>query len=809
MSNRHLISLLSGILSLVFSTAVFAQPTCPLNFIDSCAYVENSQLWVYFRESALDSLSSPIVISWSESGGGSGVDTTTVGTISDGSNPYTIFNLGGGLVDISVSSGNGCISVCTAKPYEPPPPCTIDIALLDFGNPTCEATESGYINLSIESSNGGLRYEWNDGSDVGPSRDGLTAGTYTVTVTDEEGCVGTFTKTLTGPSSLIFSLTTTPDNSNIEQPSTGSITISGDLNNPPYAITLVNQDDQSTTYTTSTFPFVISQLPPQYYNVTVRDGAGCENTQSAVLVGRSFVVPPHTLFVVEFDDDISQGEYTSAMAHLDSTAILRKQCRCGKDGIVPLQLWESGDELIELFTSGEGSTIKMKPDTVGLGIPLISPEWDTVSVAAVNIPCIAAATAPANPLVFAIIDSGIALPGPSNGFAGHKELANLYWTNNFNPTWQNPPCVYQGKEGYDFVSGKGNVIDTMGHGTILAGIFKQSLPFDPSPIKLMNLKVCSPEDTYRYSLFDLICAIHYAVDSNAQVINLSMGYKSSAPSSPLYNALRRAEAHNIPVVVSAGNAGENLIALTVNNRRWPVFFKILEADDKLPSLSNLLVVTSLDSINKEILDPNYSNFGKGLVDIATKGDFITTTNDGLWGSFKGTSLSTAYVSSIISIVKSYKPNLTVSQLFAAIQNTAIPIQDAGKLSMGGRFDRTGLFNTLGIPVTINWGQIIPASNLNLRAPNNQGASFQRGQTVRYLLRVGTQITVISNVTMIIKRQEPGSGTAKEIFRKTYCATDMVEWTIPLTFPITGQNFMRVEVNGQLVGPSEIQIVVIN
>lgn len=807
MSNRHLISLLCGILSCVFSIPVFAQPPCPESFIDSCAYVDNGVASIYFNNDSLIYLSSPIVISWNESNGGSGTDTTTVGAITDGGNPYNISGLEGNLVEVMVVSGNGCQGVCTVKPYEPPPPCTLDVMVKSFSNPTCQETQSGIISVTVASSNGEVRYQWGDTDDNVSERTGLAAGTYTLTVTDEEGCVGTLTKTLTLTGVIDFTLTTTPDFSNMEQPSTGSITITGDLNNPPYTITLVNQASQSTTFTTSTFPYTISQLTPQYYSVTVKDNAGCENTESEVLVGKSFVVPPHTLFVVEFDEDISTNDYQIIIDSIQTKAVRRDSCHCGKNGMPALQLWESGDEEIELFTSGEATTTKMRPDTSGLGNSLLENEWSFQKDSIIFIPCDASAPSSPNPLAIAIIDSGIALPNPGNGNRGHRELVDLYWANNFNATWRGPDCQYKGKYGYDFVTETGNVVDEINHGTLLAGIFKQSLPFDQSPIKIMNLKVCSPDPSYAYSLFDLICAIHYAVDSNAQVINLSLGYTGSTPSAPLYSALRRAEANDIPVVISAGNKGLDLNHVVTTERRWPVFFKTLKLDDGLSPMKNLLVVTSVDGSDRNILDPRYANFGTGFVDIATIGDFYTTMANGENGAFKGTSLSAAYASTLIAIAKSYKPNLKSFDIFNAFFNSGIKMPaEEGKMNHAMRINREGFFSALGIQdISFDWGATFQSSQLDVRRlwSNRVNPGQVAGAIVQNHGNPPDQV-VASNISMIIKRY-PVGGSPVVVFRKDYCATNILEWEVPLDIT-EGQYFMRAEINGIIID-SEMEIQV--
>lgn len=65
------------------------------------------------------------------------------------------------------------------------------ISISGTTNPTCEDYEAGAVDVSV-SGNGTspYKYKWSNGS-INQDLDGLTAGTYTVTVTDNNGCTGT------------------------------------------------------------------------------------------------------------------------------------------------------------------------------------------------------------------------------------------------------------------------------------------------------------------------------------------------------------------------------------------------------------------------------------------------------------------------------------------------------------------------------------------------------------------------------------------------------------------------------------------
>jgi len=77
--------------------------------------------------------------------------------------------------------------------------------------------------------------------------------------------------------------------------------------------------------------------------------------------------------------------------------------------------------------------------------------------------------------------------------------------------------------GYDFYNDDGNVTDSDGHGTAVAGTVTNGYNTNVN-LDLMNLKFYENE---RSTLFNGICAIYYAIDNGASVLNLSWGFVST------------------------------------------------------------------------------------------------------------------------------------------------------------------------------------------------------------------------------------------------------------------------------------------
>lgn len=96
--------------------------------------------------------------------------------------------------------------------------CTVNISTSTVSNVSCNGASDGLIDITISGAQGNITYLWNDGITT-EDRNGLQAGTYTVTVTDdiEANCTFQQSFTVTEPAALkitgIVTNATTPGGS--------------------------------------------------------------------------------------------------------------------------------------------------------------------------------------------------------------------------------------------------------------------------------------------------------------------------------------------------------------------------------------------------------------------------------------------------------------------------------------------------------------------------------------------------------------------------------------------------------------------
>jgi uncharacterized protein (DUF2141 family) len=197
------------------------------------------------------------VITANATGGQANYSYSINGTTYQASNTFS--NLGAGTYTIYAQDANGCIGSNTLTITQP---AAIGINAV----PTmisCAGLNNGQIFVSASGGSAPLTYSINGTTFVSSSTfNGLSAGTYTVTVKDVNGCQQTFNTTITEPAPLILTCVPTVSNG-----TNGTITVTGSGGNLPYTYSL----DGTNYYSGSLF----SGLAIGVYTVYIKDANGC------------------------------------------------------------------------------------------------------------------------------------------------------------------------------------------------------------------------------------------------------------------------------------------------------------------------------------------------------------------------------------------------------------------------------------------------------------------------------------------------------------------------------------------------------
>ncbi len=176
-----------------------------------------------------------------------------------------------------VRDQNGCEINKTALITGPTQ--NIQASLISKNQITCYGLNDGSMSFDVSGGTAPYTYLWLDGS-TNLNRNSLTAGTYNLTITDNNGCLLQISESITQPEklSLSFLITnpTCPSGTNSGNPDDGSIDLSVTGGTPPY---LYNWADLNM----PTEPEDRTALPSGNYTVIVQDQNGCNANISVML----------------------------------------------------------------------------------------------------------------------------------------------------------------------------------------------------------------------------------------------------------------------------------------------------------------------------------------------------------------------------------------------------------------------------------------------------------------------------------------------------------------------------------------------
>lgn len=189
-----------------------------------------------------------------------------------GSIPYTyawsnsstesmITGLAPGSYTVTVTDFNACTATQTVEVDSFS--CLLVADILDV---SCFGNCDGSISANLINSAGLVTYLWSTGATT-PSITGLCPGAYTITATDEEGCIAIETYAIEEPSQLLSNIGSTGETGPLANDGTAWAAPTGGT--PPYIYE----------WNTGSTDSLITGLAPGIYGVIVTDAHACADTQ--------------------------------------------------------------------------------------------------------------------------------------------------------------------------------------------------------------------------------------------------------------------------------------------------------------------------------------------------------------------------------------------------------------------------------------------------------------------------------------------------------------------------------------------------
>ncbi|MGP8217501.1 MAG: PKD domain-containing protein [Bacteroidia bacterium] len=212
--------------------------------------------------------------------GGDG-SITTAGT-SGGTPAYTYsWNSGqttstitaaAGSYTVTVTDANGCVQIANATINQP----TVLVPVAVATPALCNGADGSITTAGTAGGTPAYTYSWNSGQTTSSIND--IAGTYTVTVTDANGCKQTANATINQPTALVPVAVATDALCNGDN---GSITTTGTTGGTPAYTYLWNNGLITSNITAAAGS----------YTVTVTDANGCKQTANATITQPAVLVP--------------------------------------------------------------------------------------------------------------------------------------------------------------------------------------------------------------------------------------------------------------------------------------------------------------------------------------------------------------------------------------------------------------------------------------------------------------------------------------------------------------------------------------
>ncbi|PCJ84382.1 MAG: hypothetical protein COA57_09285 [Flavobacteriales bacterium] len=185
---------------------------------------------------------------------------------SDGQTTQTATGLSQSTISCTITDANNCTQTANATINNISGPS----ASASSTDITCNGNNDGTATANASGGTSPYIYNWSSGG-TSATENNLTQGTYTVTITDDNGCTATSSVTINEPSALGSSASATDANCNGDSDGSATASATGGVTSYSY---LWNDGQTNATAT---------GLTANTYNVTITDASGCTSTASATV----------------------------------------------------------------------------------------------------------------------------------------------------------------------------------------------------------------------------------------------------------------------------------------------------------------------------------------------------------------------------------------------------------------------------------------------------------------------------------------------------------------------------------------------
>ena len=313
--------------------------------------------------------------------------------------------------------------------------------------------------------------------------------------------------------------------------------------------------------------------------------------------------------------------------------------------------------------------------------------------------------------------------------------------------------------GWDFVNGDNDPYDDNDHGTHVSGTIGamgdngEGVVGVNWDIQIMGLKFLDVNGGGYIS--DAVSALDYAVAEGAVLTNNSWG--GGGYSQAMYDAISQSGQSNQLFIAAAGNDNNDNDQLA-----------------SYPASYDLGNVVSVAATDKDDQYAGFSSFGSSTVDLAAPGSaIISTTPDGLYESFSGTSMAAPHVSGAAALIWSADPSLTNDDVKQALMDHVDSLGSTSKETL-----TNGRLNVFRAMSSLEDDEVAPGDVSDLSSSAETLSSVTKTWTatgddgtvgtatvydIRYSIDSAITVSNWDNATQLVGEPQPQVSGAVESF----------------------------------------------
>ncbi|MFN8293228.1 MAG: choice-of-anchor L domain-containing protein [Chitinophagales bacterium] len=212
-------------------------------------------------------------------------------------------NLNAGTYTVQVSDANGCTTVYSAVLQ------TVSSiqSSVQFTQPLCFGGNDGTASISVSGGDGNYSFIWSNNVSLSSSASNLTAGSYSITVTDGKGCTSVENFSIAQPARLQVTATPTPNVCFGVSDGAALLVATGGVSPLQYSVELLNSSSPINRVTGE-----FTELSAGSYIATVKDSNSCTATTNfTIAAARKDSLSFETKATTCFDEATKDGNVTA------------------------------------------------------------------------------------------------------------------------------------------------------------------------------------------------------------------------------------------------------------------------------------------------------------------------------------------------------------------------------------------------------------------------------------------------------------------------------------------------------------------